>query len=99
MVATPRPKPGPPRNYRFPSFSQETLSNGIRLITAPVGKLPLATVLVLVDAGSTVDPTGKEGVAALTAAALLEGSHRYSGAELTEEFEKLGTSLESGADW
>jgi zinc protease len=99
MVSVLRPKPGAPRTYQFPSFSEKTLPNGIRLITAPVGKLPLATVLVLVDAGSTLDPAGREGVAALTAAALLEGSHRYNGAELAEEFEKLGTSIDSGADW
>lgn len=99
MVATLRPKAGSPRSYRFPSFSDEILSNGIRLIIAPVNKLPVATVLVLVDAGSTSDPRGKEGVAALTAAALLEGSTRLDGAELAEEFEKLGTSLETGADW
>jgi zinc protease len=99
MVATLRPKPRPPRTYRFPSFTDETLPSGIRLITSPVSKLPLATVLVLVDAGSVNDPSAKEGVASLTASALLEGSRRYDGAELADEFEKLGTSLESGADW
>ena len=99
MVSTLRPQAGPPRSYQFPSFNDEILSNGIRLIVAPVSKLPLATVLVVVDAGSANDPRGKEGVAALTAAALLEGSHRLNGVELAEEFEKLGTSLESGADW
>jgi zinc protease len=71
----------------------------VRLITAPVAKLPLATVLVLVNAGSTGESRGKEGVAALTAAGLLEGTMRFDGAELAEKFEQLGTSLESGADW
>ncbi|HZK77731.1 MAG TPA: pitrilysin family protein, partial [Gemmatimonadaceae bacterium] len=42
---------------------------------------------------------GKEGVAALTAGTLLEGSERFDGAELAEKFEQLGTSVESGADW
>jgi zinc protease len=99
MVTSLRPKPGPPRSYRFPQFKDETLPTGIRLITAPVVKLPLMTVLVLVNAGSTNEPRGKEGVAALTAAALLEGTTRFDGAELAERFEQLGTSLESGADW
>jgi zinc protease len=71
----------------------------VRLITAPVAKLPLVTVLVLVNAGSTSEPRGKEGVAALTAAGLLEGTASFDGAELAEKFEQLGTSLESGADW
>jgi zinc protease len=99
MVTSLRPKPGPPRDYRFPRFKDEVLPTGIRLITAPVAKLPLVTVLVLVDAGSTSEPRGKEGVAALTASGLLEGTKQYDGAELAEKFEQLGTSLESGADW
>ncbi len=99
MVTSLRPKPGPARSYRFPRFKDETLPTGIRLITAPVTKLPLVTVLVLVDAGSTSEPRGKEGIAALTAAALLEGTKQYDGAQLAEKFEQMGTSLESGADW
>lgn len=99
MVTAHRPKPGPTRSYQFPRFSDETLPNGVRLITAPFVKLPLATLLILVDAGSTDEPGGKEGIAALTAAGLLEGTTRYDGAELSERFEQLGTSLESGADW
>jgi zinc protease len=99
MVTSLRPKPGPPRSYHFPDFHDQILPSGIRLVTAPVAKLPVVTVLVVVDAGSTNDPGGKEGVAALTAGTLLEGSKRYDGAELAEKFEQLGTSVESGADW
>jgi zinc protease len=99
MVTALRPKPGPVRSYHFPEFHDEALPSGIRLVTAPVAKLPVVTVLVVVDAGSTNDPAGKEGIAALTAGTLLEGSKRFDGAELTEKFEQLGTSAESGADW
>lgn len=99
MVTALRPKPGPPRSYHFPDFHDEQLPNGIRLVTAPVAKLPVATVLVIVDAGSANDPLGKEGVAALTAGALLEGGAELDGAAVAERFEQLGTSVESGADW
>ena len=99
MVTALRPKPGPVRSYRFPEFIDQKLPSGIRVVTAPVRKLPVVTVLVIIDAGSTNDPTGKEGVAALTAGLLLEGTARLNGAALTEKFERLGTSLESGADW
>jgi zinc protease len=99
MVTSLRPKSGPVRRYHFPKFHDEVLPSGIRLLTAPVEKLPLATVLVIVNAGSVNEPRGKEGVAALTAAGLLEGTDRFDGAELAERFEQLGTSLESGADW
>jgi len=89
MVATLRPKAGPARSYRFPEFQEDVLPNGIRLITAPVSKLPVVTVLVVIDAGSTNDPPGKEGVAALTAGTLLEGTTELDGAELAEKFEQL----------
>ena len=99
MVISLRPKSGPVRRYHFPKFHDQVLPSGIRLLTAPVEKLPLATVLVIVNAGSVNEPRGKEGIAALTAAGLLEGTDRFDGAELAEKFEQLGTSLESGADW
>ena len=99
MVTSLRPRPGPARRYHFPDFHDEVLPSGIRLVTAPVKKLPLATVLVIVDAASVNEPRGKEGIASLTAAGLLEGTSRFDGAELAEKFEQLGTSLESGADW
>ena len=99
MVTSLRPKPGPTRDYHFPQFHDEVLPNGIRVVTAPVDKLPLATVLVIVEAGSVNEERGKEGIAALTAAGILEGTSKLDGAELAEQFEQLGTSLESGADW
>jgi predicted Zn-dependent peptidase len=99
MVTSLRPKSGPPRSYRFPEFHDQVLPGGIRLVTAPVKKLPIATVLVIVDAGAVNEQPGREGIASLTAAGLLEGTDRFDGAELAEKFEQLGTSLESGADW
>jgi zinc protease len=99
MVSAVRPRPAAPREYRFPSFTEEVLPNGLRLVVAPVEKMPLVTVLVVIDAGSTADPPGKEGLAALTADALLEGTREFDGAQLTERFEQLGTAVESGADW
>jgi zinc protease len=99
MVTSLRPKAGPARHYHFPDFHDEVLPSGIRLVTASVKKLPLATVLVVVDAGSVNEPRGKEGSASLTAAGLLEGTSRFDGAQLAEKFEQLGTSLEAGADW
>jgi len=99
MVTAVRPRASAPRAYRFPTFTQEVLPTGLRLVVAPVEKLPLVTVLVVIDAGSTIDPAGKEGLAALTADALLEGTREFDGAQLTERFEQLGTAVESGADW
>ena len=99
MVASARPRPAAPRAYAFPGFSEALLENGIRLMVCPLPKLPLITLLAVVESGSAVDPKGKEGLARLTAKSLLEGTSGRSGIELSETMERLGTSLESGADW
>ena len=95
----PRPIPGPPREYHFPRFERRTLENGTKLVVAPVKKLPLATVVVLIEAGAIYDPEGREGTAQLVAKLLIEGTQEFDGAELTERFERLGASIDASADW
>jgi zinc protease len=94
-----RPIPGPTRSYHFPPFERLTLSNGLAIVVASVPKLPVVTVLALVDAGATADPGGQEGVAQLTAQALAEGTTRNNGTQLADRFERLGTALDASADW
>lgn len=95
----PRPTPASPRPYHFPRFERGVLSNGMRVIVAPINKLPIATVTVLVDAGAVGDPAGRAGAARLTAKLLLEGSTSSEGGLLTDRVERLGASIEAHADW
>ena len=100
MTTAARPRPGPPREYHFPHFERRTLANGIPLIVAPVHKLPLLTAVLLADAGALCDPSGREGLASLTAKTLLEGGGGAgAGEEFAERFERLGASIEASADW
>lgn len=94
-----RPAPGTARPYHFPAVERATLANGLRLIIATMPRLPVVTVLALVDAGAAADPAGAEGTAALTARALTEGTASLDGVALTDRLESLGTSLEGYADW
>jgi zinc protease len=96
---TPRPAPTTPRSYHFPSFDRATLTNGMRLVVAPVAKLPLVSISAVIDAGARTERDGEEGVAALTAQLLLEGAAGMDGAALTDRFEHIGTSVEARADW
>lgn len=96
---TTRPTPAEPRSYHFPRFEQRRLANGLRLVVAPVKKLPLVTAVALVEAGATQEPEGKEGVATLTAQMLLEGAAGLDGAALADRFERIGASVEAYADW
>lgn len=99
MVAAMRPGPAAPRPYRFPAFEQGRLDNGARLIVCRVPRLPLATLMAVIDSGSMSDPKDREGVTRLTAKLLVEGTTGLSGGEISENLEKLGTALDTGADW
>ena len=94
-----RPTPGPTRSYHFPPFERLTLPNGLAVVVASAPKLPVVTVLALVDAGAIADSRGQEGIAQLTAQALAEGTERSNGSQLADRFERLGTALDSSADW
>ncbi|MBC7789519.1 MAG: insulinase family protein [Anaerolineae bacterium] len=98
-VLNPRPEPTAPRDYQFPRWTRNSLSNGLQLVIAPVRRLPIVTLNMLIDAGAASEKRGEEGVANLTARALVEGTTRLSGFDLAERFERLGGSLDAGASW
>lgn len=100
MTATAtRPAPGPPRPYHFPGFTRTTLANGAILLVAPVHRLSLCALAVVVDAGAELDPAGLEGCAVMTARAMEEGTRQYQGLEFTERLERIGAALNATADW
>lgn len=94
-----RPMPAAVRPYQFPAIARATLANGLALQVVSMHRLPIVTVMALVDAGASLDPRGQEGLAAMTARTLDEGTASLDGAALTERFEALGTSFEASADW
>jgi len=94
-----RPAAGVSRPYHFPRFERTALPNGLRLVVAPVSKLPLVTITVLVEAGAVSDPPERSGLAQLTAKLLLEGTTSADGVAITDRFERLGASIEASADW
>jgi zinc protease len=101
-TATPfptRPEAGPPRAYSFPRFERRTMGNGMTLIVAPTHKLPVVSVIAVIDAGAVCDPIGREGLAALTAQMLPEGTASMDGETLALRFERLGASVSTNADW
>ena len=71
----------------------------MRLVIAPVPKLPVVSIMAVVEAGATADPLGHEGLAQLTARALVEGTATMDGMQLTERLEGIGSSIEPATDW
>jgi zinc protease len=99
MSAALRPAPSPARHYSFPGFERHQLENGLKILVAPVPKLPLVTISALVDAGAECDPWDKSGLAHITAQLLTEGAGAMDGVALTDHLERMGSSLDAAADW
>ncbi len=55
--------------------------------------LPMVSLRLLVRSGSWEDPTGKEGLAYLTAQLLLEGTKRRAAAQIHEAVDSMGGAL------
>lgn len=81
----------PPATYR-------TLPNGATLIVSEQRNLPIVMMAATIDAGSRLDPPGREGLANLTAELLTEGTATRSASEISETVDFIGASLGSQAD-
>ena len=89
------PVPGKTPPYHFPSIERSTLGNGLRVWTVRHTSIPVATVMLLVRRGAADDPSGKEGLAALTVDMLDEGTGSLSAIQIHEELARVGAQLDS----
>ncbi len=95
-----RPIPSAPRDYHFPRFERRALENGVSLVVAPVKKLPLVTVTILIDAGSVCDPAGREGTKHNSWRNCFSKAQRNTTVQTSPSVSKsLGASIDAEADW
>src|SRR6476469_2856046 len=90
---TKKPASGAPVTLRIPAMQMRSLKNGIKVAVLEQHEIPLVAVRVVVDAAPVLDPAGKEGVAALTAAMLAEGTTTRTADQLGEAFADLGNTV------
>ncbi|MFG1775746.1 M16 family metallopeptidase [Micromonospora sp. NPDC049051] len=93
-----RPGPGAARPYRFPQVVRRTVAGG-QVVAAHLPGQNLAVALLLLDAGAGREPLGKEGLGAVLAKALEEGTAQRDATAYALAIEGLGTELVIGLDW
>lgn len=97
-LITTRPGPGTARPYRFPTVIRRDVAGG-RVVAAHLPGQNLAVALLLLDAGAGREPVGKEGLGAVLAKALEEGTAQRDATTFALAVEGLGTELATGLDW
>lgn len=93
------PAPGPIQPLAFPAIERRKLDNGLAILNARHGDLPLVTAELVIDAGAAGDPARKAGLAYLVVNAIETGSRNKSGDQIARELEYLGVELEAEATW
>ena len=89
------PEPGPTRPFPFPSIEKSTLPNGLRIWTVTHTQVPLVAFTLLLRRGASSDPVGMDGLAAVTADMLDEGSGERSAIEMHEALARLGAQFDT----
>lgn len=92
----PRPEPGPPEAFTPQAPTQTELSNGIPVYTITDDSLPLVSIGLTVPTGSSRDPEGQAGRAALGASMLGESAGDRTALEQAAALEALAASVSFG---
>ena len=88
------PAPGPSGPFRFPAIHRRVLSNGLEVRAISHHNVPVASVVLLVPAGTAADPPDRPGLAAFTADLLDEGSAGRSAIEVADALARCGADLD-----
>jgi len=92
-----RPQPLEATDFRFPSFEEFTLPNGLHVYVISNNEQPVLTVNVMMRAGEAYDPAGKEGVAALMGDMLGKGAGKRSASDIALALDNVGASVSATA--
>jgi zinc protease len=85
------------KNPQFapPPVVRRKLSNGLEILIAERHVLPILTLRLICRSGDNVAPPGKEGLSAMTAHLLTEGTASRDAMKLAADLSEIGASLNS----
>ena len=92
------PEPEPMKKLRFPKFREFKLRNGLEVVVVEHHEQPVASVWLVVRAGSTLDPEGKSSLASFTSALLNQGTKSHDSKALAEWIESKGGSFSASTN-
>jgi predicted Zn-dependent peptidase len=91
-----RPAVAPPEPWTFPAPVEHVLDNGVRVLLHDVPGQYVVSLRVVVPVSLRTEPAGREGVAAMTARLLDEGTAQHGPEEFAELMERHGMLLGAG---
>lgn len=88
------PEPGAIADAAFPVFQTATLTNGVKVYLVERHDVPQVNVSMVLDTGYPADASAiRDGLSALTANLLDEGTKTRSALQIADQLDRLGASL------
>ena len=81
--------------FRFPDVATHTLGNGLQVRTIEHRNVPVMTFVLQVEAGSGADPADKEGLAAIVADMVDEGTGTLSAIDVSDALARIGAEYDA----
>lgn len=81
----------------LPTMTEKSLDNGLKIIVVENREQPVASMRLLIKAGTAADGRGKAGLANLTAGLLRKGTATRDATKISEEIDFVGGNLGAGA--
>ena len=80
--------------FRFPEIVRHTLSTGLELRTIEHRAVPVVTFVLQLEAGSGADQSSREGLAAITADMVDEGTGALSAIDVSDSIARIGAEYD-----
>lgn len=86
-----------PVPFNVPTPFETELENGLKVVIIEDKRFPLVSFRLAFLSGETAEPRDAVGLTSAMASMLAEGTENYSSAQLAEEIERLGASINASA--
>ncbi len=93
------PKAGADPEFSLPGIQKSKLSNGMEVWVVPQKELPIVSMNLVFNAGSMLNPAGREGLASMTADLLNTGTKTRSATEIANQLQDIGAFMNVNAGW
>ena len=97
LFVPPPPKPDP--KLVLPEINRHFLSNGLEILLVRRGQLPLVSLNLIFKTGAAANPPAKFGLSSMTVGLLNQGTEARTAIEISNELQKIGAQLGTGAGW
>ncbi len=87
------PKGGEPKDFTLPEREEIMLDNGLKIVLAPYGAIPKATIRVVVKTGNIHEVENEVWLSDLTADLMAEGTEGLDAKQIADKMARMGGNL------